>query len=286
MKKAFPMIVPIVLIALFVVYKMATFTVQIDQTAVLTMLGRPVKEYTTPGIRFKIPFAHQVVYFSKKLIEYDADPSEIITNDKKNLVIDNFCRWRVAEPLKFYLTVKNYSEAFNRLDDIIYSEMRNELGKHTLLEVVSENRQKIMDAVTELTKVKAKEYGIEIYDVRIKRADLPVQNEKAVYARMQAERERIAKQYRSEGQEKAQIIKATTEKEKAIILANAYKKVQEIMGNTDAKVIDIYAKTYGKDPAFFEFYKSLSVYEKVLTDKTEFFLSTNNNIFKVLEEGK
>jgi membrane protease subunit HflC len=164
--------------------------------------------------------------------------------------------------------------------------MRNELGKHTLLEVVSENRQEIMDNVTELTKKKAVEYGIEIYDVRIKRADLPVQNEKAVYARMKAERERIAKQYRSEGQEKAQVIKAQTEKEKAIILATAYKKVQEIKGSTDGKVIDIYAKAYGKDPSFFEFYKSLNVYENVLQDGTEFFLSTNNRIFKVLEQGK
>jgi len=279
-------IIPIVILVLFAVYKTATFTVQIDQTAILTLLGKPVKEYTTPGIRFKIPFAHSVIYFSKKLIEYDAPPSEIITNDKKSLVIDNFCRWRVAEPLKFYLTVKNYGEAFNRLDDIIYSEMRNELGKHTLLEVVSKNRQMIMDSVTTLTKKKALEYGIEIYDVRIKRADLPVQNEKAVYARMKAERERIAKQYRSEGQEKAQIIKATTEKEKAIILANAYQKEQEIKGKTDAKVIDIYAKAYSKDPQFFEFYKSLDVYEKVLTPDTEYFLSTNNSIFKVLESGK
>lgn len=201
-------------------------------------------------------------------------------------MIDNFCRWKVVDPLKFYLTVKSYAGAFNRLDDIIYSEMRNELGKHTLIEIISHNRQKIMDSVTVLTKKKAEEYGIEIYDVRIKRADLPIQNEKAVYARMKAERERIAKQYRSEGQEEAQVIRATTEKEKAIILANAYKEVEEIKGGTDAKVIDIYAKAYGKDPDFFEFYKSLGVYENVLTEGTEFFLSTNNNIFKVLESGK
>lgn len=282
----FAPIIPIILIGIFGLYKTATFTVQVDQTAILTLLGKPVREYTTPGIRFKIPFAHQVVYFSKKLIEYDSDPSEIITNDKKNLVIDNFCRWKVSEPLKFYLTVKSYGEAFNRLDDIIYSEMRNELGKHTLIEIISHNRQKIMDNVTDLTRKKAQEFGIEIFDVRIKRADLPIQNEKAVYARMKAERERIAKQYRSEGQEEAQKIKARTEKEKAIILANAYQKEQEIKGETDAKVIDIYAKAYGKDPAFFEFYKSLSVYENVLKDGTEFFLSTDNNIFKVLEEGK
>lgn len=279
-------IIPIIILVLLAGYKFATFTVQIDQSAVLTMLGKPVKEYTTPGLRFKIPFANQVIYFTKKLIEYDADPSEIITNDKKTLVIDNFCRWRVADPLKFYLAVKSYREAFNRLDDIIYSEMRNELGKHTLVEIISANRQKIMDNVTKLAKKKAKEFGIQIYDVRIKRADLPIQNEKAVYARMKAERERIAKQYRSEGQEKAQIIKATTEKQKAIILANAYQKVQEIKGATDSKVIDIYAKAYGKDPSFFEFYKSLNVYKKVLDKNTEFFLSTNNRIFKVLEEGK
>lgn len=282
----FAPIIPIIIIVLFGVYKVATFTVQIDQSAVLTRLGKPVNEYTTPGLRFKIPFVHQVIYFSKKLIEYDSDPSEIITNDKKNLVIDNFCRWKVVDPLKFYLTVKSYAGAFNRLDDIIYSEMRNELGKHTLIEIISHNRQKIMDSVTVLTKKKAEEYGIEIYDVRIKRADLPIQNEKAVYARMKAERERIAKQYRSEGQEEAQVIRATTEKEKAIILANAYKEVEEIKGGTDAKVIDIYAKAYGKDPDFFEFYKSLGVYENVLTEGTEFFLSTNNNIFKVLESGK
>lgn len=282
----FAPIIPIILIGIFGLYKTATFTVQVDQSAVLTLLGKPVKEYSTPGIRFKIPFAHNVVYFSKKLIEYDADPSEIITNDKKNLVIDNFCRWRVADPLEFYLTVKSYGEAFNRLEDIIYSEMRNELGKHTLIEIISHNRQEIMDNVTNLTRKKAQEFGIEIFDVRIKRADLPIQNEKAVYARMKAERERIAKQYRSEGQEEAQKIKARTEKEKAIILANAYQKEQEIKGETDAKVIDIYAKAYGKDPAFFEFYKSLSVYENVLKDGTEFFLSTDNNIFKVLEEGK
>lgn len=282
----FAPIIPIIIIVLFGVYKVATFTVQIDQSAVLTRLGKPVNEYTTPGLRFKIPFVHQVIYFSKKLIEYDSDPSEIITNDKKNLVIDNFCRWKVVDPLKFYLTVKSYAGAFNRLDDIIYSEMRNELGKHTLIEIISHNRQKIMDSVTVLTKKKVEEYGIEIYDVRIKRADLPIQNEKAVYARMKAERERIAKQYRSEGQEEAQVIRATTEKEKAIILANAYKEVEEIKGGTDAKVIDIYAKAYGKDPDFFEFYKSLGVYENVLTEGTEFFLSTNNNIFKVLESGK
>jgi membrane protease subunit HflC len=279
----FTAILPIALLVLFAVYKTATFTVEIDQTAVLTMLGRPVKEYTTPGLRFKIPFAHQVMFFTKKLIVYDAKPSEIITNDKKNLVIDNFCRWRVVEPLKFYLTVKNYNEAINRLDDIIYSEMRNELSKHTLAEIVSHNRQDIMNNVTLLTREKAKEYGIEIMDVRIKRADLPAQNEKAVYARMKAERERIAKQYRSEGMEESQIIKAKTEKEKAIILSDAYKKVQEIKGTTDAKVIDIYAKTYSKDPNFFEFYKSLGVYENVFTEGTEFFLTTDSNIFKVLE---
>jgi len=276
-------IVPVILVAAFVIFKLASFTVDISESAVLTFLGKPVKEFTTPGIRFKIPFFHSVIYFSKKLTEYDAPPSEIITNDKKNLVIDNFCRWRVSEPLKFYLTVKSPRGANNRIDDIIYSEMRNELGKHTLIEIISENRNEIMENVSQLTKEKAKEYGIEIYDVRIKRADLPVQNEKAVYARMQAERKRIAKQYRSEGLEEAQKIKAKTGKEKSIILAEAYRKVQEIKGSTDAKVIDIYAKSYSKDPQFFEFYKSLSVYENVLTKGTELFLSTDNKIFKVLQ---
>lgn len=278
-------LIPVILIAALLSFKSMFIIVDVTEQVIITQLGKPVKTFTEPGLYFKMPFAQNAVYLTKKLIEYDAQPSEILTKDKKNLVIDNYCRWKISDPLKFYLTVRDTNSAMNRLDDIIYSEIRNELGKNSLHEVITDNRNAIMDSVTVLSRKKAEEYGIYIADIRIKRADLPEQNEKAVYARMQAERQRIAKQYRSEGLEEAQKIKARTDKEKTIILAEAYKTEQEIMGRTDAKVIKIYADAFNQDPAFYEFYKSLEVYRKVLKDQTQFYLTTDSEILKVLKQG-
>lgn len=285
MKKEF--ILPAIVIAVIVAFKSLFIIVDVTEHVVITQLGKPIKSYSAPGLYFKLPFVHDAIFMSKKLIEYDAKSSEILTMDKKALVIDNYCRWRIADPLKFYLTVRDYRSAFHRLDDIIYSEMRNELGKHDLIDVIKTNRGVIMANVTTLAREKALEYGIDIHDVRIKRADLPPQNERAVYERMKAERNRIAKQYRSEGMEESQIIKATTEKERAIIISEAYRKVQEIKGETDAQVINIYASAYNKDPQFFEFYKTLEVYRDVLTDNsTNMFLTTNSKLFKLMQKGE
>lgn len=285
MKKEF--IIPAIVIALIVAFKSLFIIVDITEHVVITQLGKPIKSYSSPGIYFKLPFVQNAIFMSKKLIEYDAKSSEILTMDKKALVIDNYCRWRIADPLKFYLTVRDYRSAFHRLDDIIYSEMRNELGKHDLIDVIKTNRGTIMSNVTTLAREKALEYGIDIHDVRIKRADLPPQNERAVYERMKAERNRIAKQYRSEGMEESQIIKATTEKERAIIISEAYRKIQEIKGETDAEVINIYASSYNRDPQFFEFYKTLEVYRTVLADNsTDLFLTTDSKLFRLMQRGE
>jgi membrane protease subunit HflC len=285
MKKEF--IIPAIVIALIVAFKSLFIIVDVTEHVVITQLGKPIKSYSAPGLYFKLPFIQNAIFMSKKLIEYDAKSSEILTMDKKALVIDNYCRWRIADPLKFYLTVRDYRSAFHRLDDIIYSEMRNELGKHDLIDVIKTNRGVIMANVTTLAREKALEYGIDIHDVRIKRADLPPQNERAVYERMKAERNRIAKQYRSEGMEESQIIKATTEKERAMIISEAYRKVQELKGETDAQVINIYASAYNKDPQFFEFYKTLEVYKNVLTDNnTNMFLTTDSKLFKLMQRGE
>jgi membrane protease subunit HflC len=261
------------------------YTVDVTEQAILLYFGKPVKVIKEPGLQMRIPVAHTVIKLSKMLQEYDAPPSDIITKDKKNLVVDNYCRWKIHDPLKFYKSVRDVYGAFSRLDDIIYSEMRIELGQHTLSEVISENRNEIMKNVTNLSRVKAKEYGIEIVDIRIKRADLPEENEKAVFARMRAERSRIAKQYRSEGLEEAQKIKAKTEKERTIILANAYKKVQEIKGKTDALVINEYAQAYNQDKDFYEFSRSLQVYEEILNNKTNYFLTTDTKLLKMIKQG-
>ncbi len=261
------------------------YIVDVTESAILLYFGKPVKVIKEPGLQMRIPIANTVVKLSNKLQEYDAPPSEIITKDKKNLVVDNFCRWRIEDPLKFYKSVRDIYGAMSRLDDIIYSEMRIELGQHTLSEVISENRDEIMKNVTVLSTKKAKEYGIHILDIRIKRADLPAENEKAVFARMRAERNRIAKQYRSEGHEEAQKIKARTEKERTIILANAYRKVQEIKGKTDAEVIKIYANAYNQDKEFYEFMKTLEIYENILDKNSKFFMTTDSKLFHLLKNG-
>lgn len=276
-------ILPIILGILFIGWALCFYSVDVTEQAIVTRLGKPVRTVSEPGLHFKIPFIENATFFSKKLLDYDTSPSEILTKDKKTLVIDNYCRWYIDDPLKFYLTVKNEVGAFPRIEDIVYSEMRVELARHDLIDVINQNRKEIMENVKTQAREKAKEYGIIIHDIRVKRADLPAENEKAVYARMSTERQRIAKQYRSEGMEEAQKIKARTDKESAVILAEAYRKVETTKGEADAKVVKIYADTYGKDPDFFEFYRSLDAYEKVIQDGTEIYITTDSSLFRLLK---
>lgn len=276
-------ILPIILGILFIGWALCFYSVDVTEQAIVTRLGKPVRTVSEPGLHFKIPFIENTTFFSKKLLDYDTSPSEILTKDKKTLVIDNYCRWYIDDPLKFYLTVKNEVGAFPRIEDIVYSEMRVELARHDLIDVINQNRKEIMENVKTQAREKAKEYGIIIHDIRVKRADLPTENEKAVYARMSTERQRIAKQYRSEGMEEAQKIKARTDKESAVILAEAYRKVETTKGEADAKVVKIYADTYGKDPDFFEFYRSLDAYEKVIQDGTEIYITTDSSLFRLLK---
>ncbi|MFQ5580918.1 MAG: protease modulator HflC, partial [Nitrospiria bacterium] len=201
--------------------------------------------------------------------------------------IDNFAKWRIVDPLKFYEAFRTQRAARSRLDDIIYSELRVDLGQHDLSEIISKTRSEIMATVTERANEKALVYGIEIKDVRIKRADLPEQNEKAVFTRMQAERGRVAKRYRSEGAEEAQKVRSEAEKEKEILLAEAYKTQQELMGKGDAEAFRIYAEAYGQDVKFFEFMRSMDAYKKVFKDgKSKIVLNPGSEFFKHLEGVK
>ncbi|HIE66266.1 MAG: protease modulator HflC [Nitrospira sp.] len=263
------------------------FVVDIVQTAIVVQLGKPVRTITEPGLKFKIPFIQEVIKFDKRLLDYDSEPQDVVTRDKKTLVIDNFAKWRIVDPLKFYEAFRTQRAARSRLDDIIYSELRVDLGQHDLSEIISQNRSEIMATVTRLTNEKALVYGIEIVDVRIKRADLPEQNEKAVFTRMQAERGREAKRYRSEGAEQAQKVRSEAEKEKEILLAEAYKTQQELMGKGDAEAFRIYAEAYGQDVKFFEFIRSMDAYKKVFKDgKSMIVLSPDSEFFKHLEGVK
>mgnify|MGYP002631225905 FL=1 len=260
----------------------------VDETEqiVIVQLGKPVRNILNPGLNFKIPFIQSATVFEKRLLEYDSAPNTILTKDKKNLILDNYAQWRISDPLKFMQTMRTQALAQSRLDDIIYSSLRVQLGTHLMNEIVSTMRDSLMLKVTQNANFTAADYGIEIVDVRIKRADLPRENEQAVFDRMKAERERMAKQFRSEGDEEAVKIRAKTDKDREIILADAYKLAQEVRGNGEAQAIKIYADAYQQDPDFYEFIRTMDAYKKVFDDKTKLVLTPESDFLRYLKEMK
>ena len=274
----------VVAIGLFILGASPLFVVDVTQTAIVVELGKPKRTVTEPGLYVKVPFVQEVTYFDKRLLDYDSDAQDVITQDKKTLLLDNFAKWRIVDPLKVYQAFQSQRGALQRLHDIIYSELRVELGRHDLLEIVSMTRAELMRVVRDRANEKASSYGIEIQDVRVKRADLPEQNEKAVFARMQAERERQAKQYRAEGAEEAQKIRSEAEKDKEIILAEAYKESEELRGAGDAKAFRIYADAYRQDSRFFEFTRSMEAYKKTFNDKSTLVMSPDSEFFRYLKQ--
>ena len=274
----------IVIIAIIVIAAAALaaslFTVDETEQAIVTQLGKFVKEVKEPGLHFKIPLIQAVHRFEARVLQYDAAAAKIMTDDKKHLVIDNYACWKIIDPLKFYKTVGTEFGAQSRLDDIVFSEIREELARHTLTEIVSVNRSQIMDKVAEQCNQKAGDYGIQVIDVRIKRADLPEEVRQSVYDRMKAERERIAKKYRSEGEEEAAIIKAETDKEKKILLAESYKDAEKLNGEGDAEAIKIYAQAFEKDPEFYSFVRTLEAYENSLGEGTTIVLPSDSEFFQ------
>ncbi|MCH7622697.1 MAG: protease modulator HflC [Nitrospinae bacterium] len=259
------------------------FTVNMKQTAIILELQKPKEIIKEPGLYFKIPFIQKVKYFSKQLLDNDSPPAEIITKDKKNLLIDNFTVWRIVDPLKFLETVRNIRGAEARLDDILFSELRVEMGTHQLIDIVTETREIIMAKVSSEANKKASEYGIEIVAVRIKRTDLPPEIANSIFNRMRTERERIAKEYRSEGREEATKIRAETDKERTILIAEAYKKEQEVRGEGDGISTQIYADGYQRDPDFYAFMRSMEAYKKSLKTGTTLLLSKDSNFLEFLD---
>ncbi len=271
-----------ILIIVIIAVGLSTSLFTIDETeqAIVTQLGKFIREVKQPGLHFKIPLIQREHKFEARVMEYDAAAAKIITDDKKHLVIDNYARWKIIEPLKFYQTVGNEFGAQSRLDDIVFSEMREELARHTLTEIVSVNRQQIMHKVAEQCAQKAAEYGIQVIDVRIKRADLPQEVTHSVFDRMKAERQRIAKKYRSEGEEEAVKIKAQTDKDKTILLADSYMQAEKTKGEGDAEALKIYAQAYEKDPEFYSFVRTLEAYEKSLGEGTTIVLPGDSEFFQ------
>ncbi|MBN2245291.1 MAG: protease modulator HflC [Candidatus Aminicenantes bacterium] len=267
----------IILVMLILLVYFSIYMVDETKQAIVIQFGKPIKALQEAGLYLKVPLIQNVVFFDKRLLIYDADPTEVITRDKKTLILDNYARWKIEDPLLFLQTVRDINGAQARLDDIIYSELRVDLGKFDMSEIVSQKRTEIMKTVTERSNEKSMEYGIRIVDVRIKRADLPPENEKNIFARMQAERERIAKQYRAEGQEESAKIIAETEREKTVILAEAYKEAQALQGEGEAESIKIYAESFNQDPQFYQFYRTLESYKNSLAENTTIIFSPEND---------
>ena len=259
------------------------FIVDETEQVVILAFGKPVRTITEPGINMKVPFPLQEkIKFDDRLLEYDSPPEEILSKDKKTLIVDNYVRWRIVDALQFLKTVQAIPTALSRMDDIVYSELRRELGTHDMVEIITENREKLMEIVTFNSNNATLDYGIEVLDVRIRRVDLPAENEESIYARMEAERNRQANKFRSEGEEEAQKIRASTDRDKTIILADAYKEAEGIRGEGDAKAVEVYANAYSADPKFYEFVRTLDTYKKIIDDKTTLVLPADSRLFKLL----
>ncbi len=272
-----------VLVAIVAVWNLAFFTVPVWMQAIVLQLGEPVRTVQKAGLYMKIPFIQTVIYFDRRLLEYDAVPKELLTRDKQQLVVDNYTRFRIVDPLRFYQAMRDETGAKSRLDDIVYSNLRENFGRQTLNEIVSAKREQLMEEVTRKSDEKAREYGIEVVDVRIKRADLPEKNEQNVFNRMRTERERLAKKFRAEGDEEARKITSNADKEARVLMAEAQSQAEVIRGRGDAEAVRIYAEAYGRDPDLFALVRTLDAYRRALPDTTSIILSPDSEFFRFLQ---
>lgn len=263
----------VLLLLIVVVGSQCFFTVHQTQTALVLQLGDPLDRVYGPGLHFKMPFIQNVVYFDSRVLDYEARSREAFTVDKKAIVLDNYARWKIINPLQFYRTMRTIPGAQARLDDVVYSQLRALVGAYTLTEVVSSHRAAIMKEVTNKVSALMHSYGVEVLDVRIKRTDLPPENQRAIFGRMRAERERQAKQYRSEGEEESTRIRSDADRQRAVILAEAAREAQIKRGEGDASAASIYAQSYNKAPQFYAYQRWLEAMRKSLKENSKMVLA-------------
>jgi modulator of FtsH protease HflC len=262
------------------------FTIGEREQGMIVQFGNPQRILQEPGLYFKLPVIQNLVRFEKRVLTTDAQTAEYLTLDKKRVLVDHVSRWRIQDPLEFYRSVRDQDRAMARLDDLISARLRQETAKHNFLDFVREKREEIMQVVTKDTKETAKSFGIEVLDVRIKGLDLPKEVQASVFARMRAERERIAKRYRAEGEERAQEIRAGADREREVILATAYETSQKLSGEGDANATTIYAQAFGQDPEFYAFTRRLQAYEKILNTGTTLVLSPDSELLRYLQNPR
>ena len=274
------LIIPAIVLIAVVVFQ-SLFIVQEISQAIVLQFGDTKKIITKAGLNFNWPFIQSVVYLDKRILNLDNDPEEVIAADQKRLIVDAFARFKIVDPLKFYISVGNERVARSRLSTIINSRIRGVLGTQELATLLSTDRARQMQIIQSQVNEEAQNFGIQIVDVRIKRADLPPANSEAIYKRMQTEREREAKEFRAQGAEIAQKIRSTADKDVTVLLAEANKKSEIMKGEGDGLRNKIFADAFGKDPQFFGFYRAMQAYEKALIGgETSLVLSPDSEFFK------
>jgi len=276
------------LVALALGLNMTAFVVDQREQVLVLQFGNPKRVIQSPGLYFKLPW-QSLERFDARLLESDAPPNEVITKDKKSILVDNFTRWRIRDPLLVYQVARTQRGVEARLEDVIRGKVRDVLGQHTLMEIVSGGerttlREELMHMIRDKAEVDAKRLGVDVIDVRIKRADLPPENSDAVFRRMKAERQRKAKEYRSEGEEAAKEIRASADKTRRMLLAEAYKKAQVIRGKAEAEATAIYAEAHSRDPKFFAFLRSLEAYKRSIGEGTRLIISPKSEFFRFFEQ--
>jgi len=273
-------LLPVIIVAGFAIY-LSLFVVKEINQAIVLQFGDPKKVIVKPGLQFKIPFIQNVVFLDRRILNLDAPPEEVIASDQKRLIVDAYARFKIVDPLKFYISVGDERVARSRLSTIINSRIRSVLGKQSLANLLSEDRTKQMTLIQDGVNIEAENFGIKIIDVRIKRADLPQANSEAIFKRMQTEREREAKEFRAKGAEMAVTITSTADKEVTVLLANAKKQSEIMKGEGDGQRNKIFAEAFGKDPEFFAFYRAMQAYENALIGgDTSLILSPESDFFK------
>ena len=279
-------IVPILVVIGVLLFQSVIIVQEINQAIVL-QFGDPKKIITKSGLNFKIPFIQNVVYLDKRILNLDNPPEEVIAADQKRLIVDAIARFKIVDPLKFYISVGNERVARSRLSTIINSRLRGVLGKQQLATLLSTDRVRQMEIIQNDVNEEAKGFGINIVDVRIKRADLPPANSEAIYKRMQTEREREAKEFRAQGAEIAAKITSTADKDVTVLLANAKKRSEIMKGEGDGQRNKIFAGAFGRDPQFFAFYRAMQAYERALIGgETSLILSPDSDFFKFFSKTR
>ena len=276
------------LIGILVVTSMAVFAVDEREHAIVFRLGEIVSVKNSPGLYFKVPLLDNVRYFEKRIVTLDwGEPDRFITSEKKNMLVDSYVKWRIIEPSQYYVSVRgDERQAEERLSQVVNDGLRAEFGKRTIHEVISGERAKIMEILRVKADNEARQMGIEVLDVRLKRVDLPQEVSESVYRRMEAERKRVANDLRSQGAGAAEKIRADADKQREVILAEAYRDAQRIKGEGDARATEIYALAHQKNPEFYSFYRSLEAYRNSFNNKSDILvLDPSSEFFNYLKDS-